>query len=287
MTFRYTAVISALVATVALISCQNKKRETAHEFSQLIDREILFPNDMAFTIGADTVDICIDDCDYKIVTYIDSTGCTSCRMKLQQWDELACDFKRYADIDIEVLMIINATKPMEVAYLLKRDGYLHPVAMDSADRFDKLNELPPSSEFHTFLLNADNKIVAIGNPVLNPKIKELYHRVIAADSDDGIFNGTDENISRTLGVVHANDTVKTKFLLTNKDSIAYHIQDIIPSCDCISASARNDTILPNSNDPVEVKFVADTTGGRFCKYIDVFYNEKEKPDRLTVYGYIK
>ncbi len=68
MTFRYIAVISALLATVTLISCQNKKRETAHEFSQLIDREILFPDDMAFTIGADTVDICIDDCDYKIVT---------------------------------------------------------------------------------------------------------------------------------------------------------------------------------------------------------------------------
>ena len=32
--------------------------------------------------------------------------------------------------------------------------------------------------FHTFLLDKSNKIIAIGNPIHNPKIKELYLKII-------------------------------------------------------------------------------------------------------------
>ena len=32
--------------------------------------------------------------------------------------------------------------------------------------------------FQTFLLDKDNKVLAMGNPILNPKIKELYLKII-------------------------------------------------------------------------------------------------------------
>ena len=50
-------------------------------------REILYPNDMHFfmqgrdTLNADSI------CMYKIITYIDSIGCMSCKLGLSQWQD--------------------------------------------------------------------------------------------------------------------------------------------------------------------------------------------------------
>lgn len=35
--------------------------------------------------------------------------------------------------------------------------------------------------FHTFLLDKDNKVLAIGNPIHNPKVKELYLKIIQGE----------------------------------------------------------------------------------------------------------
>ena len=44
------------------------------------------PTHSIFTIqGKDTVDFSLADADYKVVTYIDSVGCTSCKLQLPRW----------------------------------------------------------------------------------------------------------------------------------------------------------------------------------------------------------
>lgn len=73
----------ALILLFMLLSCKNHKRENISSILQHWEhREILFPTNNIFSIqGRDTVDYSID-ADFKILTYVDSTGCTSCRLKL-------------------------------------------------------------------------------------------------------------------------------------------------------------------------------------------------------------
>ena len=104
---------------------------------------------------------------------------------------------------------------------------MHPVAVDRNNTFGLLNNLPKKVEYHTFLLDSDNRVLAIGNPVLNPKIKELYKRIILNDENNVVQFEKIE--SRALGVLHCNDTISTIFTIPNYDSIAYHIQAVIPS----------------------------------------------------------
>lgn len=49
------------------------------------------------------------------------------------------------------------------------------------DAFNKLNKLPPYPMFQTFLLDKNNRVIAIGNPIHNPKVKELYLKIILGD----------------------------------------------------------------------------------------------------------
>lgn len=46
---------------------------------------------------------------------------------------------------------------------------------------NKLNHFPTDMAFHTFLLDKENKVVAIGNPIHNSKVKELYLKIIQGE----------------------------------------------------------------------------------------------------------
>mgnify|MGYP000231823147 FL=1 len=68
-------------------SCkESEKDKIARLVEEWEGKEILFPAHSFFTIqGKDTVDFSLADADYKVVTYIDSVGCTSCKLQLPRW----------------------------------------------------------------------------------------------------------------------------------------------------------------------------------------------------------
>ena len=60
--------------------------------------------------------------------------------------------------------------------------------------------------FQTFLLDRNNRVIAIGNPIYNPKVKELYLKIIKGEKierrDESIVIKTEvdaSNISVSLG----------------------------------------------------------------------------------------
>ena len=51
--------------------------------------------------------------------------------------------------------------------------------------------------FQTFLLNKNNKVMAIGNPILNPKIKELYMKIIQGEE---IVKANEDNLMTNVSI---------------------------------------------------------------------------------------
>lgn len=64
--------------------------------------------------------------------------------------------------------------------MLKRDRFDYPVFIDENNQINSLNHFPDKPELQCFLLDKDNKVLLIGNPVLNPKVWELYKQTIAS-----------------------------------------------------------------------------------------------------------
>ena len=272
-------------ATLLTSSCNNKRAAHTNIIAEWVGREIVIPDDLVYQIKDDTIDLDLSRPDFKIISYVDSTGCTSCRMKLTMWSELINELKSLPDVDVEVIMIINTDTPKEITYLLQRDNYLNPVAIDRNNLFDRLNELPPKSEHHTFLLDAENKVIAIGNPVLNPKIKDIFLQYITEGDELPYTNDMCKEPVQPVGVINKGDTVQKLFYINNFDTINYTLQAIVPSCDCISASADIANINVGGLKKITVSYVADSLPGYFNRYVDIFFNEKELPERLIVYGY--
>ncbi|MDE6157486.1 MAG: DUF1573 domain-containing protein [Muribaculaceae bacterium] len=211
-------------------------------------------------------------------------------MKLLSWDAYINELKLLLPDDVEVLTIINSRDIKDISYLLSRDNFTHKVAIDPENIFFKANKFPSKEVCYTFLLDSEDKVLAIGNPVNNPKVRELYYNIMTGEEIQRLES---RNILihqpvKSFGVIANNDTVYHSFEIVNNDSITYHIQDLVPSCDCISATVGVDTILPDSIVNIDVKFVSDSVNkGNIHRYIDVYYKEKEYPERLVLYGYLK
>ncbi|MCD7937236.1 MAG: hypothetical protein LUG98_10280 [Tannerellaceae bacterium] len=62
----------------------------------------------------------------------------------------------------------------EMNHTLRRERFPLPVCIDNQGDMQQLNGFPDHLSFRTFLLDHENKVVLIGNPVLNAAMKELY-----------------------------------------------------------------------------------------------------------------
>ena len=89
-------IFSLLFLSVALFSCQESEKERVSRLVKEWDgKEIVFPDRSVFTIqGRDTVSRPSGDSPYKVLTYIDSLGCASCKLQLPRWKELMAEVER-------------------------------------------------------------------------------------------------------------------------------------------------------------------------------------------------
>ena len=275
-----------------IISCSGTNKEQQDIVAEWVGREIVIPGELGFQVGNVPVDYDFDAADFKIVTYVDSSGCTNCRMKLKDWEKVINSFKSSPDIDVNFLMIVGSDKREEIERLIRDNNFHNPVAIDSAGLFSRTTPLPSRPEHQTFLLDADNKIIALGNPVYNPKIKELYSHLIFDSTDSGKTLGDEEeqickNPVRGIGVVSKGDTITKLFRFNNDTELDLTLQDVTPSCHCISAKVDWDVLKSGEYADVEIIYVADTISQQFHRYADVWFKERPNPERLIFHGFIK
>jgi hypothetical protein len=153
----------SLLLSLTIASCTSNHDEQKDIVSEWMGKEILFPSDLQFQIKADYINYNFSEADYKIVTYIDSAGCFPCQMKLLQWNSLVNEFKSIQDVDFNFAMILQSSDVRAIESNLIEHNFLNPVCIDRNKSFNKANNLPKTKKYDTFLLDEDNKVVAIGN----------------------------------------------------------------------------------------------------------------------------
>lgn len=156
-----------LVLLPIFFSCKSEQKEKEKQIMELVTewqgKEIKFPDNLIFTrYLTDTTDFQIPQSEYKVLVYVDSIGCTSCKLQLHKWIELIEYTNSVAQRKVTFLFFLHPKDTKEIRYLLKRDGFDHPVCIDFDDRLNKLNKFPADITFQTFLLNKNNKIVVLG-----------------------------------------------------------------------------------------------------------------------------
>ena len=144
--------------------------------------------------------------------------------------------------------------------------------------------------FQTFLLDRNNRVIAIGNPIYNPKVKELYLKIIKGEKierrDESIVIKTEVDasyISVSLGRFDWQEEQKATFILKNVGDKPLVIQDVATSCGCTTVAYSKEPALPGKEIDLEVVYKAEHPE-HFDKTITVYCNAETSPLVLKISG---
>lgn len=278
-----------------LSACQESdKARISSLIKEWEGKEIIFPESICYTIyEKDTLGYSVPDSEFRVVSYIDSVGCTSCKLQLFRWKEFMAEVDSLLP-GIAAFQFVFHPKKMErkeLVFMLKRDRFNYPVWIDDTDSFNKQNRLPEHDIFHTFLLNRQNQIVAIGNPVLNIKIRELYLKILSGDMTDGKEASilTEVQIEKKiidLGEFKWEKEQQVVFELENVGPNFLVINGITTSCGCVTVKYSKEPAQSGSSVQLVVTYRADRPE-HLNKSLRVYCNTAESPLLLSVKGNAK
>ena len=275
------------ISLLCFSSCQNPAQE---HITQLVEewqgKEVHFPENPVFTRQlSDTVDYRIPEAEYKVLVYVDSIGCTSCKLQLPKWKEFIAYVDSVSGGQVPFLFFFQSKDNKELRYILKRDNFRLPVCVDSQNEFEKLNRFPSELMFQTFLLDKDNRVKVIGNPIHNLSVKELYLKEIAGIKETEALALTQlvpDQEEYDMGIVAENETKKQKVLLKNTGDVPFIIKGITTSCDCTTAEYDWKEIAPDEQKEIVVSYKGEEPGD-FWRTVTVYGNT---PDQSLILSFV-
>lgn len=283
--------IILLFVLIAFSACKKRGND---DIVRLVEkwknREIIYPNELYFTLyGKDTVQY-PQKMQYTIISYVDSAGCLSCKLRLPMWRQFIQQLDSIYSDKVCVLLFLHSKSKIELYHLLKNCKFNYPVCIDEDDKLNRLNHFPSDMSFQTFLLDKDNKVLAIGNPIHNPKVKELYLKIIQGeiigqDKETEVIKTkvAMDKTSISLGHFDWQKEQKATFTLKNTGNKPLVIQDVNTSCGCTSVAYSKEPVQPSGELKLEVIYKAEHSE-HFNKTITVYCNAESSPLVLKIMG---
>ena len=259
-----------------LTACkENNKEKFALLVQEWQGKEIVFPQNMAFTrFVTEPVDYRIPDAEYKVLVYVDSVGCTSCKLQLLKWKELIAHVDSATNGNVPFIFIFQSKDDRELRYILKCDNFDRPVCIDRNNRFNSSNRFPQDITFQTFLLDKDNKVKVIGNPVHNLAVRDLYLKQITGMQYQEALPKTTLETDKAeydLGTVKEGTTKKQTVTVRNTGTSVFKLKGFTTSCDCTEATCDWKELQPGESGTVTVSYEAEQPGD-FYRTVEIYGN---------------
>ena len=259
-----------------LTACkENNKEKFALLVQEWQGKEIVFPQNMAFTrFVTEPVDYRIPDAEYKVLVSVDSVGCTSCKLQLLKWKELIAHVDSATNGNVPFIFIFQSKDDRELRYILKCDNFDSPVCIDRNNRFNSSNRFPQDITFQTFLLDKDNKVKVIGNPVHNLAVRDLYLKQITGMQYQEALPKTTLETDKAeydLGTVKEGTTKKQTVTVRNTGTSVFKLKGFTTSCDCTEATCDWKELQPGESGTVTVSYEAEQPGD-FYRTVEIYGN---------------
>lgn len=171
------------------VACENRHDLTPmeREYSELKDSRITFPEGLQLTFeGKDTLMNRSADADFKLVVYRDSLSCNQCYVEtFPEWDKLIHEFDSCFNRRLDFVFVLSplAKDEDDLRLNLQVIGFKHPIYLDTKSCFQKSNpQIPHAPSLQVFLLDKDNRVVMVGDPLANKGIRQLLQKKIQSKS---------------------------------------------------------------------------------------------------------
>lgn len=276
------------ISLLLLLSCQNKeKREAKKIITEWVGKKIQIPENIPFSVlGKDTTCQDLLKMPYKILLYVDSIGCLSCRLKLSDWKILMKEVDSIAPGKVGFIYLFQPKKEKELQLLLQQYQMHYPVIVDPTDEINKQNSFPKKQQYQCFLLDQSNKVLMIGNPVHNPQIWNLFKAQITGKPNKEKHLLTSIQTSSTdvdFGRIQVNKKSTIRIKLTNTGNNPLIIYSAKTSCGCTNVDFEKEPVKSGKNTNIAVSITPDNKG-YFHKTVEIYANTYNPPTQLLIKG---
>ena len=141
------------------------------------------------------------------------------------------------------------------------------------------------------LLDRDNRVVAIGNPVQSPKILDLFQSIITGQEAESETKASltmaELDISQLdFGNLSVGVSQQRILELKNTGSKPLIVQDVVVSCGCTKVNYPKAPIMPGEAGNVVVTYDSDKKGG-FHKTVTLYCNAEQSPLKISISGIVE
>lgn len=239
-----------------IASCSGQKKEhqtIEQEIAKWSGRQLQLPVEPVFLRYAlDTVSLAMEEKEYKILVYTDSSGCTSCKLQLPKWKEMLALTDSLLPGKVTYLFFFDNPRVGEIRHLLKQADLSYPVCIDMTQELNRLNNFPHNPQFQTFLLDKQNRVMAVGNPALSPAVRELYirrmtgkeektlaRRLTLAEAEPAVIN---------FGLLEGKETRTNRVKLTNRGKEPLVLLEATADCGCTETIFSREPLPPGKSE---------------------------------------
>lgn len=285
-------ILLLILSCVPFCSCIEKKslskeqRDVLQVVEKMTGQHILFPKGMNTNFKIDS----LLKKESKLVVYLDSAECAECKLSLDEWYVKIREMK-FVNKDVAFVFIINSSSDSLINSLLKKHRFDYPIFIDKSNSFFDLNSLGGDHRFQVFLLDKENNIMLVGDPIRNDRIWKLYKEKLNKKVAEGSSKRDGEvgvNIDNLFDFGEFDWRIPQccTFTIQNGKKDLLIVQDITTSCGCTTVEYFKEPVPTGKSLDIKVTYKADHPE-HFNKTITVYCNAEESPLQLKIQGNAK
>lgn len=182
-----------------LTACNSHKEDVQKALEKMQSSTISIPYERMECWSSDSIfeDKPWNKAKLKLVHYVDSATCSTCYLQKVAVCGLLFSMETLSDNEFYNVFIINPNIIAKKKLVSDFSGKLIPqtIFVDSANVFTKYNpNIPSGSMFHTFLLDENNKVILVGNPMLNKQIEDMMLSIVDEKLGNNLIKKVGKNI---------------------------------------------------------------------------------------------
>lgn len=222
---------------------------------------------------------------FTIITYIDSSNCTPCNLKLPLWKDLMDSIYENYQINVSLIFVVNSFQTDELLDVIRVNRFQKYATFiyDTKGEYISTNGITERG-LNTLLLDHDNRIMVIGSPIVKNSILNIYKYIFSGKNVfDKDMNSIAHSVYNTidLGDLLQNSTKQFQITIENLTSTTLCIDTIITSCDCVN----NESFTKQFSKKIEIPFTFYAKyEGEFEDYISIRINNSTLPLIYTLRG---
>ncbi len=168
-----------LLALCAGCGNAKEKRLARKEITAMIGRQVVFPEGLVPKLLGDDIGDpgWAADRSMKVVIYTMPLMCSSCNLGiLLDWRQAIGDLTtEFGEENLRFVFVFAYKDERELTGAVKEYMFDFPVYYDPQEAFREQNPFISGNPLcHTFLVDENNRIVLVGDPVRNPNMLPLY-----------------------------------------------------------------------------------------------------------------